>query len=71
MAEEEIGEFYWHEALDRTSIAHDFVDDCVCEHEAVQSRPELQALAQKAVDALAELYQKIGAIRFAETDNGK
>ncbi len=40
------------------------VDEELCEHEAVKSNPELLALAVKAEEALAELYQAIGRVKW-------
>jgi len=54
------GTFGCHEALHMAHAAQAFVDEHVCNHPAIGLNPEWQALADKASEALGELYQAIG-----------
>lgn len=53
------GTFGCHEALHMASVLARWVEEALAEHPAVKARPEWKALADRAVDALADLYQKI------------
>lgn len=55
------GSFGCHELLDRTILAGDIVEEHVLSHPACIHDPEWYALAEQAVAALRELYQRIGA----------
>jgi hypothetical protein len=55
------GSFGCHELLDRTSLAADFVERYVRSHPACVQDPDWFALAEQAVTALQELYQRVGA----------
>jgi len=53
-----------HEVLHMTSFLARSVDEEILQHEAVEHRPELWLLAEKACDALHDLYQAIGRIHM-------
>jgi hypothetical protein len=55
------GSFGCHELLDRTNLAGDIVEEHVLAHPACVQNPKWYALAEQAVVALRELYQRIGA----------
>ena len=55
------GSFGCHEALHMASVARDFVDTHLCGHPAIAQNPEWAAQAGYAAEALADLYQMIGA----------
>ena len=55
------GSFGCHELLDRTALAADIVERYVRTHPACIANQEWFALAEQAVAALQELYQRIGA----------
>jgi GAF domain-containing protein len=57
----EPGSFGSHELLDRTALAADLVERYVRTHPACIQNQEWFALAEQAVAALQELYQRIGA----------
>ena len=57
----EPGSFGCHELLDRTALAADIVERYVRTHPACVQNREWFALAEQAVTALQELYQRIGA----------
>lgn len=54
------GTFGCHEALHMTSVLVNTVSEHLVEHPAIMLNPSWHALAEKAADALAELYQAIG-----------
>jgi hypothetical protein len=55
------GSFGCHELLDRTSLAADIVEQYVLSHPACVQNRDWFALAEQAVTALREMYQRIGA----------
>jgi hypothetical protein len=61
-------EFGIHEAMHMASFFMGAIYEQLVEHEAVAARPEWLALAQKAHQALFDLYQAIGAEHL---DKGK
>jgi len=54
------GTFGCHELLDRTALAADIVERYVRTHPACIQNQEWFGLAEQAVTALHELYQRIG-----------
>lgn len=67
------GSFGCHELLDRTSLVGDMVERDILSHPACLQNQEWFALAERAVSALRELYQQIGAAHLdddAETHDG-
>lgn len=50
-----------HELLDRTNLLSNMVEQHVLQHPACAQNPEWFALADQAVAALCELYQRVGA----------
>lgn len=58
------GSFGCHEALHMASYLASAVDEQLHDHPAIAANPKWSALAQRAVEALAELYQVIGAEHF-------
>ncbi len=50
-----------HEALDRTSICAQMVEDLLVSHPAIKAKPSWHKQAQRAAMKLWMLYQKIGA----------
>src|SRR5712692_5735402 len=55
------GSFGCHELLDRTHVIGDWLEQQVLSHPACLANPEWYSLADKAVAAVRELYQLIGA----------
>jgi hypothetical protein len=62
------GSFGCHELLDRASLLGDTVEQCLLDHPACVQNRDWYALAERAVDALRALYQRIGA-EHLETEN--
>jgi hypothetical protein len=61
------GSFGCHEALHMAHVLSELVAERIGEHPAVRLVPEWKALADRASDALFDLYQAIGA-RHLEAD---
>lgn len=57
-----------HELLDRVSLLMDMADRYVVEHPACLARPEWYALADRAAEALRQLYQQVGAEHLGAED---
>ena len=55
------GSFGCHELLDRTSLLADQLEKSILSHPSCIQNAEWYALAARAVDALRELYQRVGA----------
>ena len=64
------GTFGCHELLDRTLLAAEVVEQSVLSHPACAQNPEWYALAERAVAALNELYQQIGAEHLSVENDG-
>jgi hypothetical protein len=65
------GSYGCHELLDRTAMLMNTVDQYVLGHPACVHNKEWFALAYKAVDALNELYQRVGADHLDRTAEHK
>jgi hypothetical protein len=63
------GTFGCHELLDRSLLAAETVERFVLDHPACAQNHEWYALAEQAVSALHELYQRIGAEHLADKNN--
>ena len=63
------GSFGCHELLDRTSMAADIVEQYVLSHPAYAQNKDWFALADQAVAALRELYQRVGAEHLDDQGN--
>ena len=64
------GSFGCHELLDRVNLLGDLVEGQVLEHPSCALDPEWHQLAVRAVEALRELYQRIGAEHLEAEDAG-
>jgi hypothetical protein len=53
--------FLAHEALDRTSMLAEMVEDYLMFHPYVDRNKDVQQLIEQACDALAKAYQLIGS----------
>lgn len=53
-----------HELLDRVSLIADLVESSILSHPACAQFPEWFVLANRATDALQQLYQQIGAVHL-------
>ena len=65
------GSFGCHELLDRVMLLGDLVEGQVLEHPSCALQAEWHHLAVQAVEALRELYQRIGAEHLAAEDAGR
>jgi hypothetical protein len=61
----EVGEFYLHELLDRTSVVQELFNTRIAEHPAsFLFKDRVEKLSQD----LSDLYQAIGEVRFHEEE---
>jgi|GEM_PF-840997 len=60
------GSFGCHELLDRLHLMGDLVEGQVLDHPACAVRAEWHELASRAVEALRELYQRVGEVHLAD-----
>ncbi len=65
-----MADYLRHEALHMASFFARAVDEELAEHECIRNNPEWAKLVDTAVDALAALYQKIGAVHLSDEPNG-
>lgn len=54
--------FTVHEALHVAYLLQDSAERYLADHPAVVARPEIRALADRAVEALGEVYQALGGV---------
>jgi len=64
------GSFGCHELLDRVMLLGDLVEVQVLEHPSCALQEEWHYLAVQAVEALRELYQRIGSEHLSTDDAG-
>jgi hypothetical protein len=64
------GSFGCHELLDRAALFGDLVEAQLLDHPACVQNREWFVLAERAVVALRELYQQVGAAHLDDTSNG-
>ena len=62
--ESEINSGHYFEALDRASVALDYLYEFVGSHPVVRKHEGAKKLYDKAEEALAELYQLLGGMEF-------
>jgi hypothetical protein len=60
--EEQLDEFYYHEALDRSYIVANMIEDVLVEHPVIEKHKELKEKVQKAQELIIEVYQEIGGL---------
>jgi len=63
----EPGTFGGHELLDRTHLVLNLIDEHILDHPACVRDPAWYALANRAFEALFELYQKVGAAHLEDS----
>ena len=57
---QKLGHLYYHEALDRTSVVIDIIDDHIAMHPVIQNHKKLRKKVYKALDLLGDVYQAVG-----------
>ena len=60
----ELDEFHYHEALDRTYIVCNLMEDLLIEHPAIIQNDSLATKVKLAQDLLLEVYQEIGSLQI-------
>ncbi len=56
----ELDSYHYHEAIDRTYIATNFIENNLIEHPVFQKHKELKTKIDKVISGLVEIYQLIG-----------
>jgi hypothetical protein len=59
---EDLNEGYYVEAIDRTYIVCNMIEDILIEHPVFQKHPSLKEKAEKAQQLLLDAYQEIGGL---------
>jgi hypothetical protein len=59
---ENLNEGYYVEAIDRTYIVCNMIEDILIEHPVFQKHPSLKEKAEKAQQLLLDAYQEIGGL---------
>ncbi len=59
---EDLNEGYYVEAIDRTYIVCNMIEDILIEHSVFQKHPSLKEKAEKAQQLLLDTYQEIGGL---------
>jgi len=64
MSEEtkKLDSYHYHEAIDRTHIATNFLDENLAQHPVYHKHIELKTKIDEIISGLAMLYQLIGAL---------
>lgn len=66
-----LDEGYFHEALDRTYIAQDYIENTLVGHPVYSQTPALAEKIEKVQEILSELYQDIAHLLVEVEDNSK
>ncbi len=56
-----LNEGHIHGAIDRLSVAMEYLDSALAQYDAIAAVPEYGDRVQSAIEILAELYQEIGS----------
>lgn len=64
-----LDEFHYHEAMDRTAMITDMVDNYLVQHSVFKAEKEFAEKIEKAGMLLAEAYQIVGKISFEKMEN--
>lgn len=57
--EEKLDQFHWHEALDRTDMIRNIIEDNLSSHPVIKQHLKLKAILDKVQDMLGDLYSEI------------
>jgi hypothetical protein len=57
-----LDEFHYHEALDRSYIVSNQVEDLLLEHPVIIKHKNLRKRVKRAMDLLTETYQLVGSL---------
>jgi len=60
--EEELDAGYYHEALDRSYIVANMIEDVLVEHPVFIKHQNLMEKVQKAQELILEVYQEVGSL---------
>ncbi len=67
-SEHVLDSYSYHEALDRTFVQLNNLENALGEHPVILSKKRARELYESAVDSLAELYQELGRISLGNDD---
>jgi hypothetical protein len=59
-----LDEFYYHEALDRSYIVANMIDDILIMHPVIKKHKKLKKRINKAQQLIIEAYQLIGGLEI-------
>lgn len=60
MSKKKLSEFHYHEALDRTYIIINIIENSLTYHPVFKKHKKLRKKVNKAIDVLCDAYQEIG-----------
>jgi len=61
-----LDEFHYHEALDRSYIIADMIENVLITHPVIENNKDLKIKVEKAQDIICEVYQMIGGLVVKE-----
>lgn len=63
--------YHYHEAIDRTYLATNFIDENLAQHPVYQKHEELKTKIDEIITDLVQLYQLIGNLDDTREENEK
>jgi hypothetical protein len=65
----ELDAFHYHELLDRLTIVHEMIENCLISHPVCEEHMYIKELVEKAQEFLADAYMEMGSIIAARDIN--
>jgi hypothetical protein len=65
----ELDAFHYHEVLDRLTIVHEMIENCLISHPVCEEHMYIKELVEKAQEHLADAYMEMGSIIAARDIN--
>ena len=59
-----LDEFHYHEALDRSYVVAEILENTLIEHIVIQENKQLKEQLEKAQELIIEVYQEIGSMQI-------
>ena len=59
-----LDEFHYHEALDRSYVVAEILENTLIEHIVIQENKQLKEKLEKAQELIIEVYQEIGSMQI-------
>ena len=60
----ELDAFHYHEVLDRLTIVHEMIENCLISHPVCEKHSQLKDAIEKAQDALSDAYLELGSLIY-------